>query len=254
MGKKIVYTNDELVERITDVEDIRYTMNRLCYFMGNEEGRRMINELWVQEADHRRTASLGYNNGYYVGLDSVINHLVVDRNNERYANLKARSEANPEVPCNNLNLGYGCASMRTLTTPLIKEADDGRTARYMGYSLGFTSSGNPDDTADSYFLMDRIFADLVKEEDGWKIWHLIITHDHTMEVGGNYSNIPIQGWDDPIEAEFGEPDIKQTVYDPFPGWEYMYYDMPRKYYTYTEKGGYGPNSDMGKPYYIRDEH
>lgn len=254
MAKKPVYTNDELVEHITDVEDIRYVMNRMCYYMGNEENRRMINELWVQEPDHRRSASLGYNNGYYVGLDSVVSHLVVDRDNARYENLKARAEADPSITCDNLNLGCGCSSMRTLTTPLVKVADDGRTARYMGYSLGFTCEGKADETADSYFLLDLIFADLVKEEDGWKIWHLIFAHDHTMEVGGNYAKIPVRGWEDPIEAAFGQPDIEQTVHDPFFGWEYMYYDMPRKYYTYTEKGGYGPNGDMGKPYYIRDEH
>jgi hypothetical protein len=221
--------------------------------MGNEENRRMINELWVQEADHRRSASLGYNNGYYVGLESVMSHLVVDRDDARYANLKERSEAGT-VANNNLNLGFGCASMRTLTTPLVKVAEDGRTARYMGYSLGFTTQGKADDTAESYLFMDLIHADLVKEAEGWKIWHLVITHDHTMEVGENYSKIPVKGWEDPLESTFGTPDIQQTVYDPFYGWEYMYYDMPRKHYTYTEKGGYGPGSDLGKPYYVRDEH
>ena len=254
MEKKRIYTNDELVERITDIEDIRYTMNRFVYDIGNEEPRKAIAELWVQEPENRRTASLGYNNGYYTGIDSVIRHLVVDRDQARYENLRARSEKNALLDNSNLNLGYGCSSMKTLTTPLIKEADDGRSARFMGYCLGFDSEGKPDGTADSYFTLDLLFADLLKEENGWKIWHLVVRHDHTMEFGENYSQLPIFGWQDPLNKDFGTPDIQKEVYNPLYGWEYMYYDMPRKYYTYSDKYGYGPDSDLGKTYYERDEH
>lgn len=254
MIQKMTYTNDELVQQICDIEEIKYTMNRLCYYMGNEENRRVISDLWVQEYDHRQSASLGYNNGYYTGLDSVIGHLVVDRENERYANLNAYAEADPANECSNLNLGYGCSSMRTLTTPLVKVAEDGRTAQYLGYSLGYQSNGKPDGTAESYFLMDLVFADLVREENGWKIWHLTFTHDHTMAVGENYANVPVLGWQDPIEAHFGTPDIPQKVYEPLFGWEYLYYDMPKKHYTYSEKESYGPGGKLGKPYFVRDDH
>lgn len=254
MSEKRTYTNDELVQQICDVEEIKYTMNRMCYYMDSEENRRMINELWVQEYDHRISASLGYNNGYYTGLDSVVSHLVVDRDDERYQNLKARADSDSALENSSLNLGYGCASMRTLTTPLVKVAEDGQSAQYMGYSLGFQSNGKPDGTADSYFLMDLIYADLVREENGWRIWHLVITHDHTMEVGENYSKTPVFGWEDPITPQFGTPDIQQEVYNPLYGWEYVYYDMPRKHYTYSERTSYGPNGQLGKPYYVRDDH
>jgi hypothetical protein len=33
----------------------------------------------------------------------------------------------------------------------------------------------------------------------------------------------------------------------------MYQDMPRPYRTYTDKNGYGPESDLNLPYNIREE-
>ena len=61
-----------------------------------------------------------------------------------------------------------------------------------------------------------------------------------------------QPGDDPLEAEFGEPTVKRTVYEPFFGWEYMYQDMPRPYYSYTDIRSYGPEGELGLPYYERE--
>ena len=248
------YTEDELITRVWDVENIRHTMNRMCYYVSAEEYRKAINELWVTKADNRRTASLGVNHGYYVGLDEVVRHLVLDRTQHLYENLNARAAADPSIECSNLNLGYGCAAMMTLNTPLIKVTDDGRYGKYMGYALGFTTEGKPDGTADSFMTFDRVLADLVKEDDDWKIWHYVVAHDHTVEAGTNYSAVPVRGWEDPLQIAEGTPTVSQTVYEPLFGWEYVYEDMPRKHYTYTDKMSYGPNGDLGKPYFRRCEH
>ncbi len=251
---KMCYTEDELIERIWDTENVRHTINRYCYYISNEDPRRAVNELWVSRPENRRTASYAVNSGYYVGLDEVVRHLVLDRSEHLYANLKERSDRDSGVEFSNLNLGYGCATMMTMNTPLIKIADDGRSARFMGYSIGFTADGNADETATAYMVFDRVFADLLKEDGEWRIWHMAVTHDHTMEAGENYGANPVIGWKDPISARDGNPTVEQKVYDPLFGWEYMYQDMPRQYYTYTDKIGCGPNSDLGKPYYEREVH
>jgi hypothetical protein len=247
-------TEDEQIERLWDVENIRHTMNRFCYYLSNEEPRRAIGELWVTGADHQRTASLGYNTGYYIGLDEVVRRLVIDRAERLDENLKARVAADSSIDGSDLNRGYGCATVLTLTTPLVKIAEDGYTARFLGYCLGFSTEGKPDETADSYLTFELILADLIKEGDEWKIWHLVIEHDHTVEVGTNYADVPVIGWDDPIIARFGEPTRPQQVYQPLYGWEYIYQDIPKRHQTYTDKEGYGPDSDLGKPYYERDPH
>ena len=251
--KKMVYTDDEQIVRIWDVELVRNTMGRMAYYFSSGDTRRLVNELFVTEADYRRKASLAMNNGFYIGLDEVVRHLVLDENQRMYDNLKARAEADPSIPMDNLHLGLGCADFMTVTTPVVKISDDGRFAQFMGYYLGYTIEGKADKTAAAYQLFGRIMADLVKEESGeWRIWHLALAHDHTVESGSNYADFPVRGWPEPISDRFGEPTEKRELYNAFFGWEYCPEDMPKeKYYTYTDKLGYGPESDYGRPYYER---
>lgn len=252
--RKIPYTDDELVIRLWDKENIAKVMNRHSYYYGNEMRREELNDLWVCRDENRRTASLAYNNGYYTGLDEVSRNYVVYRESQRYERLKAHSGANPSIQYCNQNLGFGCAAMHTATTPLIYISDDGKTARYLGYDLGFQATGKPDGSADAYFVFGRIFADLIKEDGQWKIWHLVLQHDHTVEAGTSYADVPIylKPGEDRIEADFGTPTLERTVHNPFFGWEYMWQDMPKPYYAYIEKDGYGPGGDLGKPYYDRE--
>ncbi len=250
--EKMIYTEDEQVVRIWDAENVRQAMNRMSYYISGGEGRRAINELWVTEPDHRRTASLGVNTGYYKGMSEIARHLGLDKNERWYENLRARAETDPSIAVNNLNLGYGCADFMTTNTPVIKISDDGRYAQFMGVCIGFTTEGKADCTADSFLLFGRVMADLVKEDDGWKIWHLVYAHDHSIEVASNYADFPVNGWPEPISDRFGKPTEERTVYDAFFGWEFCATDMPKeKYVTYTDKQGYGPDSDIGRPYYER---
>ena len=71
------YTSEELAIRLWDTEHIRHTMNRMCYYLSNRDFRGLINDLWVQK--NKRTASLGYNNGYYIGMDEIVRHLVLEQ-------------------------------------------------------------------------------------------------------------------------------------------------------------------------------
>ena len=253
MENKMIYTEDEQIVRIWDVENVRHTMNRLAHFLSAGEGRRVVSELFVTEAEYRRTASLGVNIGYYKGLGEVARFFVLDKNQRLYENLKARSEADPSIPVDNLHLGFGCQDFMTLTTPVIRVSDDGRFAQYMGYYLGYTCEGKPDGTAECIQIFGRAMADLVKEPDGsWRIWHMIFANDHSLESGSNYADYPVNGWPEMLSDRFGEPTEKRTVYDGFFGWEFCATDMPKeKYYTYTDKQGYGPDSDIGRPYYER---
>lgn len=250
---KMIYTDDEQIVRIWDAENVRHTINRAAYYLSGGEDRRLVSELWVTEPEYRRTASLGVNTGYYKGLDEVARHLVIDRNDRRYANLRARAETRPDLPVDDLHLGYGCSDFFTVTTPVIRISDDGRFAQFMGFCPGYTIEGKPDGTAEALQFFGRVMADLVKEASGeWRIWHLIYANDHTFESGTNYADYPVKGWPDALADRFGKPTEERTVYDPFFGWEYCAADMPKeKYYTYTEKQGYGPEGDVGRPYYDR---
>ena len=249
------FTNDELVVRIWDKENVLKTINRHSYYYTNEMRREELNAIWVREPSHRRTASLSYNNGYYVGFDEIERHYVGYRTQQRYTALAPYHEADGKIEMSGRNLGLGCAAMHTSTTPLVYIAEDGQTAQYLGYHLGFESTGKPDGSADTYMDLGLIHADLVKEDGEWKIWHLSLEHDHTITVGQNYAKVPVRQApeEDPLYVNFGKPTVERTVYDPFFGWENMFYDMPRPYTTMTDERSYGPEGDLGKPYHERDK-
>lgn len=224
----MAYTNEQLVSRLWATEQIRHTMNRLAYYLSGEERQRILTELWTKE--HRESASLGYNNGFYVGMDAIRTHFLESHK----------------------PMGQGDAKMSTMSTPLIKLARDGKTAQFLGYMPGFRSYGKEDRTMDSYMTLGLCFADLILEDGLFKIWHLIFIHDHTMEAGKPYRDIPAFGWEDPLAQEFGTPPMPRTLQAQGYGWEHLYEDMPRELDTYTPKYSYGPEGDFGKKYFDRD--
>lgn len=225
------YTNEQLVDRIYDREMIKQLICRHSYYLSNGEAQRALDELWVSGPE----AALGYNNGWYIGTDEIARHLVSDYN----ARVAGKT---------------GIAGMDTITTPLVYIADDGESARYLGYRLGYTAEGKADGSADAYMDFGLVRADLVHVEGQWRILHMVLEHDHTVTVGEDYNKVPVrQPADaDPLEARFGTPTREETVYDPFYGWEYMWDDMPRPYETYDEKSSCGPNGLINKPYYKRE--
>lgn len=246
------FTDDELVIRLWDKEEVCKVINRHSYYHANEMRREELEQIWVQEPGHRRTASLGYNNGFYVGFEEIARHYVGFRQQQREDALKPYLvEGEDHTP---EQLGLGCAAMDTATTPLVYIAEDGMTAQYQGYRLSFQSTGHPDGTADSYMDFGLIHCDLVKESGVWKIWHLTLERDHTVTVGENYANVPVRRpeTEDPLYANTGTPTLEREVYNPFFGWENMWYDMPRPYTTMTDERSYGPEGMLGKPYYERE--
>ena len=250
MGK--IFTEDEQVVRLWDREEVCKVIHRHSYYHANEMRREELEQLWVQEPSNRRTASLGYNNGYYIGFDEIVRHYVLFRQEQRAAALKPYLDCGDAVSSD--VYGFGCAAMDTATTPLVYIAEDGMTAQYLGYRLSFQSTGHPDGSASSYMDFGLIHCDLIKENNVWKIWHLTLERDHTVTVGENYANVPVRRpeCEDPLYANTGTPTLERKVYNPFFGWENMWYDMPRPYTTMTDERSYGPDGMLGKPYYERD--
>lgn len=243
------YTDDEMLIRAWDRECIQDTMGRFMLYWGNGERRRAMDELWVQEAENRESASFGTNIGFYAGFDEVTRHFVTEYEEKQAAVLQAfkdagRSEAEP---------GIGMTSTHSCTTPLLYIANDGLTARFLGYDLGMSGWGRPDGTANCYFEIGLFFAELIREETGWKIWHVVEQHDFTVESGTDYNDVPtvIRDPGDPSRKDYGDPTVKKEVYNESFGWEYLFYDMPKPYKFYDEDEGYGAKGKIGRKFYER---
>lgn len=229
------YTNEQLAERIYDREMIKQLICRHSYYLSNGQAEQAISELWVTDPVAQRSAALGYNNGWYIGIEEIRRHLVDDYNGR-------------------VDGKKGVMEMNTITTPLVYISDDGKSARYLGYRLGCTAEGKPDGSADAYMDFGLVRADLVCRDGDWRLLHMVLEHDHTVTVGEDYNKVPVKlpAQSDPLYSRFGNPTLEETVYDPFYGWEYMWSDMPRPYETYSERESCGPNGLINKPYYMRE--
>ena len=236
---------EEQVWRLWDKEEIKDLMSRSAYYTANDERRRAITELWVSSDENRKTASLGYNNGYYTGLDNIMKHYVSDCRDSRFENLRSWHEET-DLELSEKNLGHGASFVHTRNTPYIELSGDGKTAKYIGYDCGLYCIGKPDGTSDSNFTFAKIFADLIREGDDWKIWHMLITYDHIIPAGRSYGELdPEAPWGaDIVEQACGDPTIRDVAYDSLYGWVDVWERLPRPYYTFDNAKGY---TAEGKP-------
>jgi len=243
------YSDDEMILRAWDRECIQDAMGRFMLYWGNGERRRAIDELWVQDAENKKSASFGTNIGFFVGLDEVMRHFVTEYEEKQTAVLNAFKSAGHA----DAKPGIGMTASHSCTTPILFIANDGRTARYLCYDLGMSGWGKPDGTADCYHEIGLCFAEFIREEGGFKLWHVVEQHDFSIKSGTDYNEVPtvIKDPNDPHKKNFGNPTVKKDVYNEAWGWEYLFEDMPKPYKTYEEEQGYGAKGKIGKKFYER---
>jgi hypothetical protein len=217
------FTTEETIARVWDVEEIKKLMARRVYFQANEWREKEIDELWVSDPELQKTASFGRNTGYYVGLDAIRAYYVDKHNAE-------------------MGEGTGYLTNHPITTGLVREAEDGKTAKGMWYSIAQETRPQEDGTGLALWMPEKIGVDFVKEADGWKIWHIIIANDLVCEAGTNNELDPVyvDFATDPVAVEFGTPTIQKLVHDQTFNWWDNYPPMPQPYETWSDEISYGP--------------
>ena len=224
MSKKVKheYSDDELIRRVTDIEEVKKLANKRVYYMINEWREKELDELWVSESEHTKTASFGKNTGYYVGLDSIRKWYTAGQG------------------------GVGTLYQHPISTGLVELAGDGKTAKGLWYSIGNEAMAQADGTARVQWMLGKVAADFIREEDGWKIWHLVISTDVDCQAGHDYGEYPVyEDWSadstNPVRREFGRPTVEMLTHDVTFNWWDNYPPMPpRNYKTFTDDISYGP--------------
>ena len=217
------FTTEETMLRVWDVEEIKKLMSRRVYYIANEWRAQELDELWVSDPEHQKTASFGRNTGYYVGMEEIRKYYV-DRHLAEMGD------------------GTGYLSNHPVSTGLVREAEDGRTAKGMWYSIAQETRPNGDGTALALWMPEKIAVDFIREDDGWKIWHIVIANGLTNEAAGNYEKTPVylDYATDPVAVEFGTPTIPMVTHDATFNWWDNYPPMPRPYETFADEISYGP--------------
>jgi len=220
---KLRFSDDVAILYVWDLEDLKNIANKHAFYYANNWRQKELDDLWVQEPENQKSASFGRNWGYYSGMDEIKKYYIDG----------------------NIAGGKGYSSMHSMSTWTIEIAEDGTTAQGMWYSMAQETKGFDDGKA--YWMFEKIGIDFIREESGWKIWHLFIGLDGHVPPGSKYADMPIEeppGWN-PQEREFGKPTIPMEAYITKYNF-YPYPQQPQPYKTFSDTMSGGPE---GNPNY-----
>ncbi len=240
--------DEALIHRVWDVEEIKKVMARRTFYQANEAREAELSRLWVSLPENQATASIGSNWGYYVGMGEIRKYYIQQRQAALEQDLAAWQDASPELHLRQEDLGFGRAQMHPVSTHLIEEAEDGKTAQGLFYSVGYEAVGRPNGKSEALWYCECVAVDFIREPSGWKIWHLVITNDFVVAPGSVYSSQPLlfPPGEHPCQKEFGVPTVPMRVHDTQFHWADGYPFLPEPYTTYRPERGYGP---QGHPDY-----
>jgi hypothetical protein len=191
------FNTEELVGRFEDRRDVKNLAGKYVMSLLLKKEPTILADLWSQRED----ISLGVNGGYYAGRKALEDYYAsVD------AATKQKAQVLKEVFPEDLGeysdeklYGRGPMEIRSLDNAIIEIADDGATAKGFFYVFGLVtdiSSRGPV----SNWVLGSICFDFIRENDAWKIWHVLYLEDVDTPAG--------QKWGDP-KALDAYPEMKE---------------------------------------------
>lgn len=236
------YTDEELIIRVTDMEEVKKTAYKRVYYNANEDRAKELEDLWVKSEELQKTASFGKNTGFYVGMDEIKKYYVDHHLEIRKQQLAALSAANAYIENTEENLHLGCLVNHPISTGLVEIAEDGKTAKALFYSIGQETTALADGTAEAMWQPGKVAYDMVKEDGEWRIWHLVEANDLFGEAGEDYSKQEVyHNYEtNPIDIEFGTPTVPVITHNTDFNWWDNYPTPPEPYETWSDEISYGP--------------
>lgn len=210
-----MYTTEQMVERWEAQRAIKNLMGKYanCVILNREQD--IYSLFWSARED----VSLMFNDGAYTDADKVRAYYAAccDRN---ALVAKLMQKRFPEVLGNKSDeeiYGIGPFKVKPMACPVIEVAGDGQTAKGLWFCQGAyneVETGGPV----ARWTWGYFAADFVKEEDGWKIWHLQYLNDVDCICG--------QSW---AEAQKPYPDLPEFA--PLANFQYPEYSVKKQFRT-----------------------
>jgi hypothetical protein len=215
------FSEEERIRRVWDKEQAKSVICKNMYYMAANERKKALDSLWVKEEPHCKTASYGKNWGYYVGMDEIRRYYL---------------DGNPFGEKGTMN----CHPVATIR---VEEAEDGKTIRCQWYNASYESRFINGSLA-GLWITEKGNADLIREADGFRIWHYFIGVDMQLEAGTPYAAQPVDLPDEenPVAVEFGSPTFKMKAYNTRYNY-YPYPSIPEPYLSYDPAQGCGPEAN-----------
>lgn len=221
------FSEEVQLGRILDVEACKKLVSRKIFLYNQQLWEQELEQLWVEEDEHCATASYGSHWGFYQGIDSI------------------RRYYGAQEPL----YGDTASLFRTVNTPVVFVAADGKTAQGMFLMAGEETWQGRDGTIHGLHIYGRVAVDFIREATGWRIWHWVDIYNMTQPVGEDIAKTSVQKL--PEEALLkpifmaGDPDIKmQTHYPEYhdtDGWP----KYPCAHESYGVDNSYAPHGHPG---------
>lgn len=198
-GKEM--TAAEMAERALDLQEIQNVMSYHALY-GAPGGNHDIelDMIWAQKAKDITFAGNGY---IYRG------DIDVHKNTYGYGTGTKKSSAKEQSNSGMIQQASpGNTSFRTLTTPIIVIAGDGKTAKAFWYTIGW-SADIRNGQGDSSWSMEKYGIDFLKEDGAWKIWHFHVYNDWDVPMGKDLAQNAIEKSKNPQQMPGGGMKAKE---------------------------------------------
>jgi hypothetical protein len=172
-GKEM--TAAEMAERALDGVEIQnaMAMHQLLGAPGGDHDLELAT-IWAQKT---AGATFAHNVGIVTGIEAIRKYYGTGKG---YTNDPKKEQT--ATPQGMMQAGAGNISFRTLTTPIIHIAGDGKTAKAYWYTPGFQANIQ-NGQGNSIWSYEKYAIDFVKEDGAWKIWHFHVYNDWEIPMG-----------------------------------------------------------------------
>jgi hypothetical protein len=130
--------------------------------------------IWAQKTPG---VTFAHNVGIVTGIDAIRKYYGTGKG---YTNDPKKEQT--ATPQGMMQAGAGNISFRTLTTPIVHVAGDGKTAKAYWYTPGFQANIQ-NGQGNSIWSYEKYAIDFVKEDGAWKIWHFHVYNDWEIPMG-----------------------------------------------------------------------
>ncbi len=183
------YTKEQLASRITNLRKVENVISKYAFLTYYKRFDEAMQKFWCQST---AVPVLTTNDKKFSGYQSIYHYLVEQGEEDTRTGNEIMRKLFPEELGNKKDSemwGAGTAMVHTITTPVIELAEDEKTAKGMFYSLGSCTEIDPEKGPKAYWIWEKYAIDFIREDDGWKIWHMIIMTDFKTPVGENWAKV-----------------------------------------------------------------
>lgn len=179
------WTTEQLADRWIDKRDIQNLAGRYVVDLLLKKEAEVYQKYWSKRED----VSLAFNDGYYIGSNSV--KAYYQHENEM---TKKRTALLLELLEGKFNktggqedlFGMGQQKAHPIDNGVIELATDGKTAKGLWHLFG--SNHTLDEYgAVSYWEIGYFAADFILEEGQWRLWHVLYAIDIRCPVGSDWA-------------------------------------------------------------------